>query len=129
VSVAESDHQAILRKLAEDEQRLTEANERLRALRGENERRRAAHMEALRQAASFGNQASAHQTELTAAEAVRAKSQQRIRQALEQRQALVDELDDQRRLQQELVAAVEERAKRLSTAQAALAERREQHAA
>jgi len=115
-------HRQIARLVVEGERELTDLIRRLDQIRQENEQRRAAYVERMRDAAALGNQISGLESQVAAALAARQRNQQRMSDVDRQLDLLAAELDELRRRRTELDRQVDERRRQLTAAKAQLAE-------
>ncbi|MBN2476058.1 MAG: chromosome segregation protein SMC [Pirellulales bacterium] len=129
VQAAEQRHREIAVRLVEGERTLTGVMTNLDQIRGENEQRRAAHMEQMRAAAALGNEQSALESQVAAASAARDRSQKRMAELRQQLDSLTNELSDLRANQQQFSRRSDEREELLAAAQSQLAQYQQQHAA
>ena len=121
---AEESYHDIAKRLTEAERGLTETMASLDRLRGENEQRRAAHMQQMRQAASLGNEISAMESQAAAAATARQRCSERIDELNRTMDTLQQELDQLRRTREQAVQRTEHLAQRAAEAQDRLAELR-----
>lgn len=129
VQQAEEHHRHIGKSLVESERHLTEVIARLDQTRGEHQQRRSAQMEQMRSLASLGNQISALDSQVAAAQADREKNQQRLTELDAQLQSLQSELDELHRQREQLAGQLKQRVEQLAAAKARLAERKQQRTA
>jgi len=129
VESAEARHREIAVRLTEGERELTDVIHALDRIRGENEQRRASHMEKMRAAAALGNEQSALESQVAAASASRQRSQARMAELDQQLDALTVELNELRRGREELSRRADEREALLTAAEAELTQHQQQHAA
>jgi chromosome segregation protein len=126
VSQAEGEHREVARRLAEEERHLTRLTAQVDELRAENERTRSSHLEQMRASSVLASQASAFESRLAAAEAVRTRSSRRLADLGSTRQSLAAELDELRQTAAAFEAACEAKQVALESMQASLAEHRAQ---
>jgi chromosome segregation protein len=128
VQTAKDQHREIGLRLVEGERELTGVIARLDQVRGENEQRRAAHMEQMRAAASLGNHGSALESQLAAASASHQRCHSRIAQLDQQLDQTAAELDELRHHHQQFSQRVERHEELLAAARAELEAYQQQHA-
>ena len=126
VEAAVDHHRQIARVVAEGERGLTEVIQRLDRLRGENEQRRAAHMEQLRAAAVLGNEISGLETQVEAARAAEQRSGKRIAELDQQLAQIASDLGILKRKKEELSERADQQSRRLAAARGRLSDRQQQ---
>ncbi len=125
MQAAELQHRDIARRLAESERDLTEVMAQLDRLRSENQQRREALLEQMRQAAALGNEISRLSSELAAADATRQRASARAAELETQRARLADEIATLRNQQQDLARGLDEQEELLAQARIRLQEQRQ----
>ena len=129
VRAAEQQHRQIGVRLVEGERELTGVIGRLDQIRGENEQRRAAHMEQMRASASLGNQSSALESQLAAASAAGQRNRSRMDQVDRQFETATIELEELRCGREQLARRAEQHEELLGAAKDQLEQCQQQHAA
>jgi chromosome segregation protein len=129
LQTAEETHRDIAKQLTEAERGLTEIITALDHLRGENEQRRAAYMQQMRQAAALGNETSALESQATSTAETRERCRARMVELDRMLDALQQELDVLRSRRIELTQQTEEHVAWLSDAKERLAQHQKQQAA
>jgi len=119
---AEDNYRDIAKRLAEAERGLTDTMASLDRLRGENQQRRTAHMQQMRQAAALGNEISALESQAAAAAAARQRCNERIEELNRTLEALQRELDQLHHEYEQATQGVERLAHRAAESQERLAE-------
>jgi chromosome segregation protein len=117
----------ITRSLAESERGMTELMARLDQLRGENQQRRAGHLEQMRAAASLASQLSRLESQAAAALAARDRNRRQLDELDGQVAAAEGELAELQRQREELSAEADRRQKEHASAVTRLDELRRQH--
>ncbi len=126
VRSAEEHHRRIAVRLAEGERSLSSVITSLDQIRGENEQRRAAHMEQMHSTAALGNQSSRLESQVAAASAARVRSSNRLAQLDRQLDEVTAELGQLRHRRQESSRRVDEHEELLATAKTQLARHQQQ---
>ncbi|MEZ6114396.1 MAG: chromosome segregation protein SMC [Pirellulaceae bacterium] len=121
---ADAEYQAVLGRLSEHERELAEVAGQLAELRSAHETRRTDYVDAMRSAATLGNQLSRFQTDVAAAE----ENTQRLATRQDEAQATLTDhrkqLDSLEGVDAKLAAEAEEKLEQLDAAQRELAENR-----
>jgi chromosome segregation protein len=120
---AESDYREVSRHLADHERALNELTDELNRLRAENQSRRNQYVNHMRAAATLGNQVSAAESQLAAAEAAAERRRKRRDELLSESQSHGLELEQSRVQEQQLAAQLDETNSLLQAAQMELAQR------
>ncbi|MBX3415013.1 MAG: chromosome segregation protein SMC [Pirellulales bacterium] len=121
---ADAEHQAIRRRVADDERLVAQLTAQLQELRSRNEIRRGSHMDAMRSAARWTSEIKSHESQATSAQVASERLTQRQAALSTERAALSQAVDAARGQQQAASEAVHARQRELVQAQAGLAERR-----
>jgi chromosome segregation protein len=129
IQAAEQERRQAAEWLTDGERALTDVIARLDRLRGENEQRRAAHLEHMRLAAGLASETSALESQATAAEAVRERSRNRMAELDRLLDQSAAELEQLRRRREELARRADQQDGLLATAGQQLVQLREQLAA
>ena len=129
VQAAEDNRRQAAERLTDGERALTDVIARLDRLRGENEQRRAAHLEHMRLAAGLASETGALESQATAAEAVRQRSRNRMAELDRQIDQSATELEQLRRQREELARRADQQDGLLATASQQLVQLQEQLAA
>lgn len=127
VAAAETQYREIAARLAESERQLSDALQKLDHLRAEDQQRRAALMEQVRQAALLGNQASGLEGRLAAADDARGRAERRLAEIGQQQAAMSEELQRLRQELQRRNAEAETQARLLAEARERLSDYQAQH--
>ncbi|MBI3839309.1 MAG: chromosome segregation protein SMC [Planctomycetia bacterium] len=125
---AEQQHREVARRLAEEERGLTKLTAQVDELRGENEQRRAAHLEHLRAAAMLGNRISGLEAKVSSTQAIRQRGGKRLAELTTARGLLAGEVDQLRQTLAQLEELTQARQTELEQVQSQLAECRRQAA-
>jgi chromosome segregation protein len=128
VQAATDRHRQIARTLGQSERGMTELLARLDQLRGENQQRRAGHLEQMRAVASLASEISRLESESASALAARDRNRGQLDELDGQHAAVESELLQLERQREELSAEVDRRREEHASATARLGQLRRQHA-